>query len=329
MAIIASEYHATWYEQLKQRRENPQPCIATGITILDIKLNGGFLPSTIVGIGGPPSSGKTSFTLQIVHNMAMQGFPVLIYNYEMSHETIHSRIVARSNQVVLNNLLYDSKITDHEVRRAMECPPSLGNIMYGTADHNLTLSKIENELYLLRKESETLEKTPVILIDYLQKLPSLHGKPIKDYRMLIDDNLCILREIAKQLRAVIIVISSFNRDTIKFLQLDTGVFKESGNIEYDADVLMTMGIAKREMVKDKNDHAYEDWVFVTQKDLHEEKQKTENIILFYILKNRHNLNSSFVLNFDKITQEFSAHDEFDASEASLRELFTKKAKARV
>lgn len=324
----ASEYHKEWVEELKKRLDTPEPCISTGIPIVDIKLGGGLLPGQLVAIGGLPSAGKTTFVNQISHHMAIEGHPVLIYNYEMSQTVLHSRMIARTNNIELNNLLYDMNITKEIVADAEKMPDGLENINYGEPSQALNSRILTDNVVEIIKNNN---KTPIIVIDYLQKLPHLLGNFTPEYRKQIDENLLVLRTLTNYTKCVILLISSFNRNTEKFVNQDMGVFKESGNIEYDVDILLTMGIVRPTVVL--TDKGYQDgeteWEVCTQNKLYEEKKKPQNIVMFNILKNRHGLSNDFKLKFEKYYQRFSSWDDSQVRDfATIKTTETEKQKKK-
>ena len=79
---------------------------------------------------------------------------------------------------------------------------------------------------------------PVILVDYLQFIPG----PGSDPRWNNDCALQMLAQMAAELEAVLIVVSSFNRSA-SLMPVAFESFKESGNVEYYADGLWGLSYA--------------------------------------------------------------------------------------
>lgn len=317
--IVASDYHGIWCDQLKQRFENPVPKLSTGIWIMDDKLGGGLTQGQICVLGGLPGCGKTSFTLQLAHHMAVLGRKVLLYNYEMRPEDLHERIVARANHVVLSHIQEGGVLTQEELDKAGLQPEGLENILYCDADSSLTVGKIYDHMIAINNGSHILEVPPVLVFDYLQKLPPLKEEKAKDFRLQIEQNLNTLREITKQTGCIMIVISSLNREAGKLGEIDMSSFKESGNVEYDADVLLGMGSAK--LVEGKDD-CKSDWQMVGIKELHEtrESQGIDQKVKFNVLKARKQFEGSFVLNFNRMYQYFEMYYGNGITETSMAAL---------
>ena len=76
---------------------------------------------------------------------------------------------------------------------------------------------------------------PVIFIDYLQLMAAQSDRDTD--KQAVDRNVMSLRQLARDLKTPVFVISSLNRSSYsEGVALDA--FKESGAIEYGADVLL-------------------------------------------------------------------------------------------
>ena len=85
-----------------------------------------------------------------------------------------------------------------------------------------------------RHIAETGEK-PVVLIDYLQIIA-----PVDVHftdKQNLDRIVCALKKLSRSHELTIFAISSFNRENYN-LEVSMNAFKESGGIDYSADVLM-------------------------------------------------------------------------------------------
>ena len=66
-------------------------CLATGIGELDRVLGGGFVPGSVVLLGGDPGIGKSTLALQALHRLSAQGHGVLYVTGEESAEQTRMR----------------------------------------------------------------------------------------------------------------------------------------------------------------------------------------------------------------------------------------------
>ena len=130
----------------------------------------------------------------------------------------------------------------------------------------------------------TTNERPTIIIDYLQILtPS--NKNLTD-KQQVDYNVTTLKKISRDYNIPVIVISSFNR--MNYTQTASfEAFKESGGIEYTADVLLTLQL---KILSSKKEN-------LSNEDIINAKKEIPRQIQLICLKNR-NGKSSFSINFD-------------------------------
>jgi DNA primase len=235
-------------DQLKRLNEVD---IKTGLPKLDQTLGGGLYPALYV-IGAISSLGKTALALQLADNIADQGQPVLFFSLEMGRYEMTCRSLAR----VLYEQHKNSEITTGHVLKTSYKGADLYSQAYfqqalthyreGPAKH-LTLHEgnFDLDINLLKMTvREHVGRTgarPVVFVDYLQVL-----KPI-DLRMTekqhIDLTIVELKRLSRDLDLPVIAVSSFNRANYK-TDVAFEAFKESGAIEYTADVVLAMQLRK-------------------------------------------------------------------------------------
>ena len=224
--------------------EEPTP---TGIDGLDAILEGG-LRSGLVGIGGLSSIGKTTFAVQVADHIAEHGRSVLFVTIEQSAQEIAAKSLSRLTYI-LNSVSRTVSATeavsesrrgrwDEEQRRAFEravrhyaaqVAPRL-RILEGT-----TQPSVADVRAVASMMAEHDGRAPVVFIDYLQLLAAQNERD--NDKQTVDKNVMSLRQLARDLRAPVCVISSLNRSSYsEGVTLDA--FKESGAIEYGTDVLL-------------------------------------------------------------------------------------------
>lgn len=228
------------------------PPFPTGFPTLDKILNGGLRPGLYV-LGAIQSLGKTAFSMQMMDNIAASGHDVLVFSLEMAR----SELIARSV----------SRITYELSRKAM----SPGRMAYSTVellsgscyekdgaegkrrimDAVMAYSKYSDHIFIVEGVGDVtvgqmLETTqrhiqitgrrPIVLCDYLQIVPAEDTKGRTD-KQNIDYNVVSLKRLSRDLSIPVFMISSFNRQN--YLEpLNPSAFKESGAVEYSADVLI-------------------------------------------------------------------------------------------
>ena len=234
---------------------------STGFPKLDEMLDGGFLAGNLVLLGAISSLGKTSLAVQIAENVALSGKDVLYFSLEMAKKELFAKLVSRySYQIVEDEKQEKPRIhyTDESYRlttsdvlrgrvgllgepkrelfeKALEKTNALKAHLRIVRDNNITIDDVE--AYVHAHELATKRK-PFVILDYLQILK--HGDTLRgDKRLLTDDDVNRLKDLAVRVGVPIVVISSFNRNN--YLEpANMGSFKESGTIEYSSDVLIAM-----------------------------------------------------------------------------------------
>ncbi|MCX3072517.1 DnaB-like helicase C-terminal domain-containing protein [Providencia stuartii] len=259
------------------------PAISTGFESLDEILRGG-LREGLICIGGISSLGKTTLALQIMDNIAKQGQDVLIFSLEMSAYELRAKTIAREslNISVEKSGFSMNAVTTTEIldRVLMEGLPKESqktfteayerylkyakHIFIHEAVGKFTVNDIKARV---EKHIKATGITPVVLVDYLQILqPAEQGMSDKNK---VSYDVLMLKQLSRDYHTPVMVISSFNRDSYE-KEASFSSFKESGEIEYSADVLMALQLTA---VRTKQD---------TEEALLEEPRKVD----VKVLKNR-------------------------------------------
>ena len=227
----------------------PKPTpISTGFKSLDSVLGGG-LWAELTFIGAGTSVGKTAFCMQIADAVASQGRDVLIFSLEMSQLELMARSVSRLTYsasrekdanpwgVDVRSILYrDLNGSQFQaVNKAMEAYEKFSEHVYiveGVGDFS-----VESVAYQARQHERLTGRKPVIVVDYLQILAPYDPR-LAD-KQNTDKSVIELKRLSRELDTAVLVVSSFNRNATKNeLTPAMEAFKESGAIEYGADVLL-------------------------------------------------------------------------------------------
>lgn len=276
----------------------PAERIPTGIGNLD-KAIGGGLPQGLTVLAAGSSNGKTTLLTQISDNIAASGRPVLFVTVEQSRQELVAKSLSRMMRLTpKRNGGYHVASSAH-IRSAQERAKWSADkeeaLLKAASDYASTIAP---RMFFLEKEdgqpsvadirrafdaiAEDTGRTPVLCVDYLQLLKA------KDERMTdrraIDTNVTELRILARQRKTAVVVISSINRASY-FEGADMSSFKESGMVEYSADlalVLQPRGYGERVSEK-KTDKAAKD---EARKAMAEHKSATIRKSEICVLKNR-------------------------------------------
>lgn len=225
------------------------PPVPTGIAALDRLLDGGLRPGVAV-IGGISSTGKTTAALQMADHMASRGRPVLFASIEQTAREMviksigrlmraHGVVKAersigsaqeRSGWTDADNAAFDRACADYQGRIA----PWLVFLEGCSAKVPVGARQVEDAA---RRMAERCGMPPVVFVDYLQLMAPLHEGVTE--RKATDESVTALRQMANKLGTPVVCVASLNRASY-YSPVDLESFKESGGIEYGADVVMGM-----------------------------------------------------------------------------------------
>lgn len=220
------------------------PPIPTGFSSLDAILGGGLQPGLYV-LGAVSSLGKTTFCVQVADQIAATGRGVLFVTIEQSAKEITAKSLSRimsasgrhySTTDVTNptrrerwadadRIRFEQALT----RYTDDIAPTL-RILEGNKQPSVDDVRAVAEVM-----ADYYGQAPVIFLDYLQLLAPQSDRDSDKQAM--DKNVMALRQMARDLQAPVFVISSLNRSSYSE-GVTMEAFKESGAIEYGADVLL-------------------------------------------------------------------------------------------
>jgi len=239
-------------EELNARRSDGRDFIGleTGFRHLDEILNG--LKTGVIILAAMPSLGKTTLAKQIADHVAVkEKVPVLFYSFEQSAEELriksYARMASVDSRVIEKGRTNDgtwSRIEEAERSYRQGPGPYLRIIEGGRTD---TVEAIRAGALMAKRKAGT--ERILLVIDYLQIIPA--GGNMKDIRERIDMILTDLRRLSRDLKSPVLVISSMNRGAYKkgkdgISRPSMTSLKESGGIEYSADVVICLWKDKKE-----------------------------------------------------------------------------------
>lgn len=227
--------------------------IPTGFPALDEILDGGLPPGLII-LGAISSIGKTTLVEQIASKLAREGIYVVFVSLEQGVREIVSKELSRHSYLGYSTVTPSNYYTNATKRKAMngiaqfnlthdlevyrdEVAP---NMLIVEPDGQITARDVAQRVRSAYAIASTHNKKMVLIIDYLQLLgPS---DPKMGEKQAIEGSLVELRQLARDLQIPIVLISSLNRASYnRAIELDS--FKETGAIEYTADLLLGLQVA--------------------------------------------------------------------------------------
>ena len=190
-------------------------------------------------IGAISSLGKTTFIHQMGDQIAEAGNHVLFFSMEQSTLELASKSIARkmAQEDQKNGLsslqVRRADLSDSQIASAInKCKTYSDKMTIVECSFRATIDDITNAVQEFIRQNNV---KPVVIIDYLQVIqPSPESKmTTKD---LVDYHVRRLKVLQTDNQLTMIVISSLNRQNY-MTAIDFESFKESGGIEYTADVL--------------------------------------------------------------------------------------------
>ena len=193
-------------------------------------------------IAAPPSAGKTTLVVQMASHVAEFNplVPVLFFSYEQSAAELRIKTLARlssqDNEKIKEGKAVKAKLAEAGAR-------------YKSFSRKLKIidADVRDNVGMIRlkaqREKRQTRKAPVIFIDYLQAMPSADPS-LQDRRQEIDTTISELRRLARDIGSPIVVVSSMARN--EYGKTKMSGFKESGGVEFGADVAAVLKVDKED-----------------------------------------------------------------------------------
>jgi replicative DNA helicase len=280
----------------------------TGFSPLDAYLSGGVRSGELVLIGGPQGFGKTTWVLQVLRNIVAGGDHGVYFSYEHDEYTILERLLALEA-----GLIYGAEAVGmRRIRSALEAVDGRGDLALdarlantnGGQEALLAVRQYSKRLFFARANGSTTDlreiaaraeqikeatgHAPVVVVDYLQKVPVPDGPSAEEDRITVVAEG--LKDLALRLQCPIIAIVAAEREgLVAGKRLRVNNLRGSSALAYEPDVILLMNdkydvVARHHLVFDVgNAERFRSWAVMT------------------IEKNRSGL--------DKIDLEFQKHFE--------------------
>ena len=251
--VISAADLAAVFWTAEELRPVPTP---SGFPSLDNILSGGFVPGLYI-LGAVSSMGKSAFALQLADNIAASGRPVLYVSVEMSAQAMLLRSLSRltfqrskderlaksaAELTLKPDLLTPAERDLIEAARVDYLDRIAGNLFFLEGWENMGAGKIREAVEDFIEQHAGAR--PFLIVDYLQILPG--SDPRMTDKQATDENVYSLKRLSRDLRLPVLGIASLNRGNYTS-DFDLDAFKESGSIEYTADIifgLLPAGLAQ-------------------------------------------------------------------------------------
>lgn len=206
---------------------------STGFTDLDRAITG-LHPGNLVIVAGRPAMGKTTLSVNIAENVALDGGVALVFSLEMPASDLVERSMARAG-TVNTQTLREGKLTEEDWERMTVALGKLNDkgLVIDDDPSTATVSHMRRKALRVQRKHTKLD---LIVIDYLQLMRGEGGNRNEEIGGITRG----LKLLARELNVPIILLSQLNRGvedrTDKRPMMSD--LRESGAIEQDADVIL-------------------------------------------------------------------------------------------
>jgi replicative DNA helicase len=242
----------------------------TGFNALDIALTGGFRSGELVLLGGPQGLGKTAMALQMLRNTVAANRSAVLFSYEHDAHSILERLLAIEAGAIAGH----EAVGLGKIRAGFEARHSRAKSMrerfadtvggaeavealesYGDRLHVHTSSGMHTTLDVIRTAVaeiiETDGRPPLVLVDYLQKVPVPGGLSEDDRVSVVVERL---KDLALELGVPVLAIVAADKSSlVAGRRMRVNDLRGSSALAYEADVVLILNdkydiVAKHHLV---------------------------------------------------------------------------------
>ncbi|MBQ9104128.1 MAG: replicative DNA helicase [Clostridia bacterium] len=226
--------------------------IKTGFTGIDSLLNG-LHKSDLIILAARPAVGKTSFAMNVVSNVALQGSSCAVFSLEMSKAQLVQRMVCSVAGVNMANAKKGLMSKNEWVKIARARELLSNSKIYIDDSALITPQQILSKCRRLKSKVGL----DLVMIDYVQLMNSENSKKDANRQQEISEISRYLKIMAKELNVPVIALSQLSRSVEQRKgRPQLSDLRESGAIEQDADIVMFIhrpdkGATEKELAEGK------------------------------------------------------------------------------
>lgn len=223
----------SYIKEMKARGNSVLVGVDTGFSELN-KMTTGFGKGDLVIVAARPAMGKTSFILNTVNNLIVQGKGVAFFSLEMPAEQLMLRLLSIQTSIPLQKL------------RVGDMNDDQWSSLYGAVDKmnsaklfvddtgSININQLRSKLRKLKNQHPEIE---IAVIDYLQIMQGIGNQ---ERHLQVSDISRGLKMLARELNIPIVALSQLNRslESRNDKRPMLSDIRESGSIEQDADIIL-------------------------------------------------------------------------------------------
>ncbi|MBD5097994.1 MAG: hypothetical protein HDT35_00250 [Clostridiales bacterium] len=269
-----------------------------------------FYPGFYV-LGAISSLGKTTFAHQMADQLASAGEHVLYFSLEQNRFELYSKSLARgfgqtnrADAAAQNRPSSYPTPSSIDLRRGegesypTEMADQVNQYTKAVEDRMIIIDgafslTVEDIAQIVNDFIHDTKCKPVVIVDYLQIVaPSTQGNKTLNTKESVDYIVHTLKALQSDDELTVIVISSLNRQNY-MTPIDYESFKESGGIEYTADVVWGLQLA----VMSEEIFNKEGKIKEKRETIRDAKSAMPRAIDLVCLKNRYGI-ANYTVHFD-------------------------------
>ncbi len=235
----------------------------TGFDLLDSTFDGGLRAGELVLLGGTEGSGKTTLALQIVRNAVAAGRHAVVFSYELTANSLIQRLLGLEAAVAaeVSGEMMTPAADVRSFRAVLESEDpdrrglgaALSRLAFGR-DALTMLEAYSERLHIVEGNRQTsisqiattvaavadeAGEAPVVLVDYLQKVPS--GDETGDETRRVTFVTETLKELAMELECPVMAITAADREGLGAgHRMRTRDLRGSSALAYEADIVLIL-----------------------------------------------------------------------------------------
>jgi replicative DNA helicase len=235
----------------------------TGFDLLDSTLDGGLRSGELVLLGGNEGSGKTTMAVQMVRNAVAAGRHGVVFSFEHHAQSLVQRLLSleAASAAVAAGQHPASAADVHTVRKVFEAEDpdrrgladALARVPYGFDGLEAVLQYAgrlqlhesgkdttpDDVARVVSQVTEEVGEPPMVLVDYLQKMPLRGHSGDESSRVTIVTEM--LKDMSLELGCPIVCISAADREALgSGHRMRTRDLRGSSALAYEADLVMIL-----------------------------------------------------------------------------------------
>lgn len=234
LCFLSSKEVDDKYSEIVEKREAGSNFISTGFETLNKFLTDGYAPKKISVVAGRPGMCKSSWVLKSILNIAINGTPVALYNFEMDIISIYDRAISVLSEVPLLKIVKcRDKLTDNEQQRLKKARDKLKDLpFYYYENSTQNILGIRREIRTLKKKYDI----KVVAYDLFKKI-KFYGDKNKTEASVINESLDKIQAMGKDLDVHQVIVTQIGRSADKRREKRPVLsdLKDAGGFEEVAD----------------------------------------------------------------------------------------------